>query len=114
MTSEEAWRDVQALMSWNPHPVNGEVLNRAHAIEQKYRLSWWDSQIVAAAQALGCALLLTEDLQDGAYYDGVVARNPFLLGVSEEHEAYAPAPKLTSRYRGRGRPRRHPSRLASS
>jgi predicted nucleic acid-binding protein len=110
MASEDAWRDVQALVSWNPCPVTVDLLNRARVIEHKYRLSWWDSQIVAAAQAQGCALLLTEDLQDGANYDGVVARNPFVLGVSEERTAYAPAPKSTSRYRGRGRPRTRPQR----
>jgi hypothetical protein len=77
MAPEDAWRDVQALLSWKPHPINVELLNRARVIELKYRLSWWDSQIVAAAQAQGCQLLLTEDLQDGAIYDSVVARNPF-------------------------------------
>jgi hypothetical protein len=112
--AEEAWRDIQALISWNPFPVNVELLNRARVIENKYRLSWWDSQIVAAAQAQGCAMLLTEDLQDGAIYDGVVARNPFVLGVSEEHMAYALAPKSAARYRGRGRPRIRQQRVAGS
>jgi len=114
MSAEDAWRDVQALVSWNPCSVTVDLLNRARAIEHKYRLSWWDCQIVAAAQTQGCSLLLTEDLQDGANYDNVVARNPFVLGVSEEHMAYAPAPKSTSRYRGRGRPRTRPPRSVAT
>jgi predicted nucleic acid-binding protein len=114
MSQEDAWRDVQALLSWNPCAISVDVLNRAHAIEHTYRLSWWDSQVVAAAQLQGCALLLTEDLQDGANYDGVVARNPFVLGVSEEHASYVPAPKSSTRYRGRGRPRTRPQRTATS
>jgi hypothetical protein len=114
MTPEAAWRDIQALLSWHPHPVNVELLNRARAIELKYRLSWWDSQIVAAAQSQNCQLLLTEDLQDGAIYDGVLVRNPFVLGVSEEHAAYSPAPKSASPYRGRGRPRKRSQRSVAT
>ena len=104
---EDAWDEVQALINWNPHPVDTELLKRAYEIERRFRLSWWDSLIVAAAQAQSCALLLTEDLQDGANYGGVIVKNPFQLGVAEEHSAYAAMPKVISRHRGRGRPRKH-------
>ncbi len=81
--------------------------SRAHTrSKSSYRLNWWDCLIVAAAQAQGCALLLTEDLQDGADYGGVIVRNPFKLGVAEERSGVrAVAAKLASRHRGRGRPR---------
>ena len=68
--------------------------------------------IVAAAQVQGCSLLLTEDLQDGQNFDGVIARNPFNLGVAEAHAAFPAAPKLGTRHRGRGRPRRNPRAAA--
>jgi predicted nucleic acid-binding protein len=32
---------------------------------------------VAAARRLGCAIVLTEDLQDGQDLGGMVVRNPF-------------------------------------
>jgi predicted nucleic acid-binding protein len=35
-----------------------------------YRLNWWDCLVVGAAQVQGCVLLLTEDMQDGADYEG--------------------------------------------
>ena len=37
----------------------------------------WDALIVRAAQRGGCAVLLTEDLQDGRVFDGVTIVNPF-------------------------------------
>ena len=54
-----------------------------------------------------------EDLQDGADYGGVSVRNPFTLAVADERSAYTALPKLASRHRGRGRPRRNPPRAAS-
>ena len=39
--------------------------------------------MVAAAREQGCAVLLTEDLQDGALIDGVRIRDPFTYSVQE-------------------------------
>jgi predicted nucleic acid-binding protein len=79
--------------------------------ERRYRLSWWESLIVGAAQAQNCPLLLSEDLQDGAVYGGVTVRNPFTLGVSEIAAEYALAPVAVRQHRSRGRPKR-PSSLS--
>lgn len=65
--------------------------------------------VVAAAQIQDCALLLTEDLQDGAVYGGVTVRSPFTLDVREPLPAYAVAPAVRPRHRGRGRPRKQPA-----
>jgi predicted nucleic acid-binding protein len=46
-------------------------------IQQRYRISWYDSLIIAAANELKCVVLYTEDLQDGAKFDGVQVKNPF-------------------------------------
>jgi predicted nucleic acid-binding protein len=104
VSRDTAWDDVRELLKWKPQALDGEVLTRAHSIEERYQLNWWDCLIVAAAQAQGCALLLTEDLQDKANYGGVTVRNPFLLAVAEERGAYSAPPRLVSRHRGRGRP----------
>lgn len=110
VSREDTWRDVQAMMAWTPQPVDADLMRRARDIEATHQLNWWDCLIVAAAQAQGCALLLTEDLQDGAHYGGVVARNPFKLAVAEQSAAYTPSPKIASRHRGRGRPRKSAKR----
>lgn len=108
LSAELAWEDVHLMLAWNPQPLDVRLLERAYEIENRYRLNWWDCHIVAAAQLQGCVLLLTEDMQDGAEYAGVIVRNPFILRVAEEHTAYAPVAALPSRHRGRGRPRRNP------
>jgi predicted nucleic acid-binding protein len=46
-------------------------------LQQRYRISWYDALIIAAANEAGCDLLYTEDLQDGAQFEGVKAKNPF-------------------------------------
>lgn len=106
VASADAWDDVQALLEWRPHPIDGALLERARDIEQRWRLNWWDSMIVAAAQLQSCAILLTEDLQDGAVFGGVTVRNPFTHGINEPAAVYAVHPVAVSRHRGRGRPRR--------
>lgn len=45
--------------------------------ETKYKISFWDALIVAAAQSGGAEVLYTEDLSDGQHYGTVVAHNPF-------------------------------------
>jgi predicted nucleic acid-binding protein len=103
---DEAWEEVRTFFAWRPHPIDEALLRRAKEIEQRWRLSWWDSMIVAAAQLQGCAILLTEDLQDGAVYGGVTVRNPFTHNVNEPASTYAVHPVVASRHRGRGRPRK--------
>lgn len=106
LSPDDAWDDVQALLAWEPQPIDGALLQRGRTVGSRYRLSWWDSLVVAAAQAQGCSLLLTEDLQDGALYGGVAVRSPFTLSLGEEAAAYGAAPAATPRHRSRGRPRR--------
>lgn len=106
MTTEDAWADVRALFSWDPQTVDRHLLLRAHDVERRHRLSWWDSMIVAAAQLQNCPLLLSEDLQDGWSCDGVTVCNPFRMQVSEEQVSYVATPAPESRHRPRGRPRR--------
>jgi predicted nucleic acid-binding protein len=104
--SAEAWDDVSALFTWHPLAIDGAVMQRGREIEQRHRLSWWDSLIVAAAAAQGCALLLSEDLQDGGVYAGVTVRSPFTLSVDEPAATYAVAPAAGRGHPRRGRPRR--------
>lgn len=107
VAANEAWDDAKALFAWRPHPVNEPLLTQAREIEQRWRLSWRDSMIVAAAQLQGCTLLLTEDLHDGAAFGSVTVRSPFTLGVRESVARSAVMPALVPRHRPRGRPAKH-------
>ena len=102
--NEVAWDDVQALMSWDPQPIDVEVLDRAREIERRYRMSWRDATIVAAAQAQSCRVLLSEDFQDGMVFGQVSVRNPFTPGVKEELLEYQVAVAPRPRHRTRARP----------
>jgi predicted nucleic acid-binding protein len=104
--TEDVWQSVQKYFVWSPQAIDDNVLRRAREIEQRFRISWWDSMIVAAAQLQDCALLLTEDLQDGGVYGTVTVRSPFTLEVREPAAAYAVSPRAASPHRPRGRPRR--------
>jgi predicted nucleic acid-binding protein len=106
LPANDAWDIVQSLFQWNPQAIDSDVLTRSREIERRYRLAWWDSLIIGAAQAQNCSLLLSEDLQDGAVYGGVTVRNPFKLGVSEVAAEYVPAPVAVRQHRSRGRPKR--------
>jgi predicted nucleic acid-binding protein len=101
----EAWKDVAALLAWEPQTINRQMLVRARDIECRFTLSWWDSLIVAAAQLQGCLILLSEDLQHDMNFDGTTVVNPFTTSVAEAKASYTTSvPKPRSRHRSRGRP----------
>jgi len=103
---EEIWARVAKFFSWRPLAIDEEVLQRAHEIERRYRLSWWDSMIVAAAQLQNCQVLLTEDLHDGTAFGTLVVRSPFTLKIEQSAAPYEVHPPMASLHRPRGRPRR--------
>ncbi len=106
MTQQEVWAHASRYLAWEPLPIDREVILLAREVEQRYRISWWDSLIVAAAQMQDCSILLTEDLHDGAVFGTLVVRSPFTLEVREPAAAYDVMPQLASLHRPRGRPRR--------
>jgi predicted nucleic acid-binding protein len=75
---EEARAEVRDLTAWRPLAVSAELVEYAWKVQDRYRFSFWDALIVAAAKATACSYLLTEDLQEGQDLDGVTVVNPFL------------------------------------
>jgi len=60
-------------------PVTGDLVCEAMRISGRYGFSYWDSLIVAAALDAGCAVLYTEDLQNGQIIDSALKIiNPLL------------------------------------
>ena len=74
----EIQKEIGDLLTWQPIAVDRNVIARAWKIEDRYRISFWDSLIVSAAVLASCDYLLTEDLQHGQELDRVVVVNPFL------------------------------------
>ena len=57
--------------------IDNALVSRAVEIQGIYGIQYYDAQIVAAAERLGCDSILTEDLNDGQMYCGITALNPF-------------------------------------
>jgi len=71
---------VDLIRAWTRFPVQEmtlALLERALEIKAAHRFSYWDSAIIAAAQALGCRELYTEDMSHGRQVEGVTIVNPF-------------------------------------
>jgi predicted nucleic acid-binding protein len=71
---------VGFIAKWTRFPVQDvtlAVLNAALEIKAAHRLSYWDSAIIAAARALGCRRLYSEDLSHGREVEGVRIVDPF-------------------------------------
>lgn len=59
-------------------PVTLDTLLFATDLRRRFKLSHWDSSIVAAAHATGCRTLFSEDLQHGFQVDHIRILNPFI------------------------------------
>ena len=57
--------------------IDNALVSRAVEIQGIYGIQYYDAQIVAAAERIGCDNILTEDLNDGQMYGSVKAVNPF-------------------------------------
>jgi predicted nucleic acid-binding protein len=74
---QDAQQIVEALTAWHSIPIDLHILRRGWTIEQRFRLAGRDALVVAAAQAAGCPVLLTEDLQNGQVFDDLRVVDPF-------------------------------------
>ena len=59
-------------------PLTFKMHQRALAVAERYRFSFYDALIAAAALDAGCTTLYTEDLQNGQLIEGTLTvKNPF-------------------------------------
>ena len=59
-------------------PLTIEIHQRGLQVADRYRFSFYDALIVAAALESSCTMLYTEDLQDGQVIDDTLTiKNPF-------------------------------------
>lgn len=72
---------LELLQAWSRFPVQDithEIFRVALEIKARHRLSYWDAAIVAAAQALGCDTLYSEDMAHGMTIGATRIVNPFI------------------------------------
>lgn len=71
---------TRALDALAPIPVistDSDTVRRAVEIHDRYRVHYYDSLIIAAAERAGCECIWSEDLNAGQKYFGVTVQNPF-------------------------------------
>ncbi len=77
-TSEQAWREVRRLRSlWTTKLPSWEVAEQAEDLTRRYKLSFWDSLLVAACLEGGVTRLYSEDFDNSAAATGLEIINPF-------------------------------------
>jgi predicted nucleic acid-binding protein len=77
MTADEAQSIIATFSVLPVETIDLAMVYRAIDTHKLYRISYWDSLIVAAAERAECKKILTEDLSDGQAYHGIVVSNPF-------------------------------------
>lgn len=68
---------LSAMAGWATAPLDAATLAEAWVIQDRYRLGFWDSLLLASANLGGCSHFLSEDLNDGQLYGDVTVVNPF-------------------------------------
>jgi predicted nucleic acid-binding protein len=71
---------VDLVTAFSRFPVQETTTGLVHAAmtaRDRFQLSYWDAAIIEAGRALGCEVVLSEDLSDGTDYGGVLVQNPF-------------------------------------
>lgn len=78
MTPEGAARFLDSVLDplWKVMPSR-ELYRRCLELKARYRYSFYDSLIIAAALEDGCTRLLSKDLQHGQRIEGLQIINPF-------------------------------------
>jgi predicted nucleic acid-binding protein len=77
MPVDQARAYVKTLAPWAIAPLDAATTERAWAVQDTAKLSWWDSLMVAAALRADCRLFISEDLNDGQVIDGMRIASPF-------------------------------------
>lgn len=72
-----ARRKVELLAEFDVVAANVTDVLAASDLHILHGFSFWDALVVRAAKQSGCAVLLTEDMQDAREIDGVRIVNPF-------------------------------------
>lgn len=69
--------DVRDMQAWIPAGLDLDHFEAGWALQDRFKIAFWDALLLASAHAAGCSYFLSEDLQDGQDFGGVRVVNPF-------------------------------------
>ena len=58
--------------------VTADVIRHASSLRESYSFSYWDSLIIATAINADCAVVYSEDMQNGLHIDNLTIINPLI------------------------------------
>ena len=73
----QAVRLIQSFRRYPVQDVTSGIMMAALDACKRFQISYWDAAIIEASRVLGCAQVLSEDLNDGQDFAGVRVTNPF-------------------------------------
>jgi predicted nucleic acid-binding protein len=77
MSAEKAMEWLENFQEFPCQPIDMGLVKTAAVMASRYRLSYWDGAILAAANALGAPVVYSEDLNHGQVYGELKVCNPF-------------------------------------
>ena len=77
LAHDQATKLIDSFLRFPVQETTIAVMVAALATRQRFGISYWDATILEASRALGCNIVLSEDLADGEDYAGVRVENPF-------------------------------------
>lgn len=77
MTPDRALEWIENLEEFPCLAIDTGLVKTAAETSARFRITYWDGAIVAAARAMGAPVLYSEDLNHGQSYGGVRVCNPF-------------------------------------
>ena len=86
LSHQEALRFIERFAEVPVQSVTTEVFHRATELCDRFRISYWDAAILAAAKILACDAVYSEDMSDQQDYDGVRVINPFVERTETESD----------------------------
>jgi len=69
---------IETWLNFPTASLSSLTVRSALRLANRFRISYWDAAIIAAARELRCHIVYSEDLSHGQDYDGIVIVNPFL------------------------------------
>ncbi len=77
LSGNRALQFLEPILLFRIQTMTMDVFLEAIAISHRFRLSYWDGAILAAARALGCDAVYSENMSTEQDYDGLRVINPF-------------------------------------
>lgn len=77
LTGAQARELVESFLRFQVADNTPALTLAAIDTHRRFKISYWDAAIIEAGRSLGCATVLSEDLNHGQDYAGIAVENPF-------------------------------------